>query len=303
MLLLPNDILQRGLSLLQVNTNHRSIQSQNDYFRANYGSEPEVLAAIWNDLCNTPVQELEASLEEKDKTEKGLKFFFVAYYFLWNYTKNETTLATTFKIAKNYARGEPLWRWVRFIAALTAKKIKWDPLLDDPNSEVFIVTVDGTNFRTTEKKHPTLNKDPKMFDKKSNGAGVKYEVAIAVFRSKVVSILGPFPASVHDMTVFRMKLKDQIPCGKLAIADGGYESYLNGEDQKLSIPNTYDSKALANFKTRARLRQETFNGRLKTFACLKQIFRHSIDKHKLAFEAVCVTVQYQMDNGAPLFDV
>ena len=70
-----------------------------------------------------------------------------------------------------------------------------------------------------------------------------------------------------------------------------------------ATPNTFDSKKLQNFKSRARLRQETFNGRLKYFSVLSETFRHSIAKHKLAFEAICVIVQYQMDNGSPIFDV
>ena len=28
-----------------------------------------------------------------------------------------------------------------------------------------------------------------------------------------------------------------------------------------------------------------------------------MDKHKICFEAVCVIVQFQLENGSPLFDV
>jgi hypothetical protein len=48
---------------------------------------------------------------------------------------------------------------------------------------------------------------------------------------------------------------------------------------------------------------ETFNSRLKNFHCLDDRFRHGIDKHKICFEAICVIVQYQLENGSPLFDV
>ena len=75
------------------------------------------------------------------------------------------------------------------------------------------------------------------------------------------------------------------------------------DEKMLALPNHRDSKDLYNFKSRARLRQETFNGRLKFFDVLNQTFRHGFDKHKLAMEAVCVIVQYQMDNGRPIFDV
>jgi hypothetical protein len=62
------------------------------------------------------------------------------------------------------------------------------------------------------------------------------------------------------------------------------------------------SKELEKFKRRARLRHETFNGRLKCFGSLSaQTFRHGIDMHKFVFEANIVTVQYQVDNGSPIF--
>ena len=73
--------------------------------------------------------------------------------------------------------------------------------------------------------------------------------------------------------------------------------------KELSLPNTFDAKTLNNFKSRARLRHETFNGRLKSFAILSETFRHGFDKHKFVFEAIAVTVQYQIENGSPLFDV
>ena len=45
----------------------------------------------------------------------------------------------------------------------------------------------------------------------------------------------------------------------------------------------------------------TFNGRLKIFASLANTFRHGAAKHKFVFEAIVTIVQYQMDNGSPIF--
>ena len=56
-------------------------------------------------------------------------------------------------------------------------------------------------------------------------------------------------------------------------------------------------------QSRARARHETFNGRIKNFGCLDDRFRHGMEKHKICFEAVCVIVQYQLENGSPLFDI
>jgi hypothetical protein len=73
------------------------------------------------------------------------------------------------------------------------------------------------------------------------------------------------------------------------------------EHERLALPNPIDNPVLANFKARARARHESFNGRLKFFESLNKTFCHNSDNHVHIFEAVCVIVQYQMDNGAELF--
>jgi hypothetical protein len=110
---------------------------------------------------------------------------------------------------------------------------------------------------------------------------------------------GPYKASVHDITIFRDGLMAKIPRGKKVNADKGYR----GEKAIISTPNSHDPPDLRQFKSRARARHETFNARIKNFSCLDVRFRHGIDNHKICFEAVCVIVQYQLENGSPLFDV
>jgi hypothetical protein len=131
---------------------------------------------------------------------------------------------------------------------------------------------------------------------KFNHGAVKYEISMSVFQPQCVWISGPHRGGKRDITIFREGLKQKIKPGGKAIIDRGYVSSRRDE-QMLSQPDTCDSKALNNFKSRARLRQETFNGRLKFFDALSQTFWHHVDKHKLVLEAVCVIVQYQMDNG------
>lgn len=71
----------------------------------------------------------------------------------------------------------------------------------------------------------------------------------------------------------------------------------------ISTHNEFDSKEFAYFKERVKARHETFNQRLKNFDCLSTKFRHGIDNHKEAFEAVCVIVMYEIENGgSSLFD-
>jgi hypothetical protein len=135
-----------------------------------------------------------------------------------------------------------------------------------------------------------------------------YEIILSLTSSKVLSINGPFPAGVPDMSVFRSDdgIMNKIPPERRLIADRGY----NGCDEKLSVPNDHDTLRASKFKGRARSRHETFNGRLKEFNILNQSYRHSpkkvdvdtYDDHKTLFESVCILVQYDL-KYVPLFEM
>ena len=103
------------------------------------------------------------------------------------------------------------------------------------------------------------------------------------------------------MTIMREVLLDKVCVGKLVIADRGYRTSRLGEMEKMATPNDLDDRLVANFKSRQRARHETFNGRLKQFRCLSDTFRHGMAKHQWATEAVAVTIQFQINNGLPLF--
>jgi hypothetical protein len=159
--------------------------------------------------------------------------------------------------------------------------------------------VDGAHFDVHEPTHPTMSKNPAYYSHKYNKAAVDYEIAISVYTQQVVWISGPYPAATHDITIYRNDLMAKIPPGKRVIADKGYI----GEPETVSAPNSHDAPALRKFKGRARARQETFNARMKTFGCMATTFRNKLFRQKIAFEAVCVICQYQLENGSPLFDV
>ena len=108
---------------------------------------------------------------------------------------------------------------------------------------------------------------------------------------------------MHDLTIFREPggLADKIPEDKLAVVDRGYKDPTNSS---VSLPNTTDPPELNSFKTRARLRHETFNGRLKKFRILDATFEHTpLGKQEIALQAVATLVQHQIDQGWPLYDV
>ena len=107
----------------------------------------------------------------------------------------------------------------------------------------------------------------------------------------------------YDKTIFVEKgLKDKIPLGKKVISVRVYGAQATPENHiKLSLPNPMDDLEVANFKARVRSHHESFNGRLKFYKSLSDTYHHTPDNHVDVFEAICVTVQYQMDNGAEIF--
>jgi hypothetical protein len=145
------------------------------------------------------------------------------------------------------------------------------------------------------------------YSKKFNKAGLTYEIAVALYSSKIVWVNGPFPAGQNDIRVFRKPngLKTKLQRGHPAIADEGYR----GEPDFISIRNPYDAPDVKYFKGRAKARHETVNSRLKAFGILSQPFRTNgghhgrMERHKAAFEACLVIIQYELDNGSNLFRV
>jgi hypothetical protein len=74
---------------------------------------------------------------------------------------------------------------------------------------------------------------------------------------------------------------------KLGIADSAYASY-----KKLMLYGGDDLEELAKFK-----------GRLCKFQIINGTFRHTEEKQHIAFLAVAVLVQYELDETATLLDV
>ena len=170
-------------------------------------------------------------------------------------------------------------------------------------SGLFFISVDGTDCKCNEPAHPDYPVDSKMKSEKFNKAGWKYEVAMLVHEPKIVWICGPHKASKHDMTTFREKLKgmlQELP-GSMASVDLGYRTQEVDEEGLLSWPNSVDGLDAREHKSRIRCRMESLFGRMKNFRILKDTFRFTKHQHEIAFTAVAVTIQYQMDNGSPVY--
>lgn len=308
-------VLTHGLDLLGIvfraSTRFKTRVAE---FKAHYGSPPSVLATVWCDLVTTGIEE--ARLDDADNCEEGLTRFLIANFFLTHYPKCSRDTAQKFRMYYKDVEGDNIWRWVAKIAALKSEKIFWHESMSDPHGPKFPLTVDGKDQQRWEVKHSKLNKDRRYYSHKFDGCALKWEIGVAVHIPQIVHLAGPFRGGKHDSSIYkgeedecdkelRLKLgvlekyeslESKIPDGKFGIADGCYEG-----GKKLALPCNGDSKELKKFKSRARCRHESVNGRMCKFNAIGHCFRHSIQKQKITFEAVAVLVQYHLDDGSPLF--
>lgn len=164
----------------------------------------------------------------------------------------------------------------------------------------FTISVDGVHCRFHELEDDELAKNPENYSHKFNGPGLAYELALSIFENKLVWMRGPFKPSKSDLGIYQGELKGMLPVDKRVVCDGGYR---DKNDPRLATPNSHDDPKLLSFKSRCRMRQESFNKRIKRFGCLRQDFRHSVDRHGDCFEAICVTCVYEMELISPMFDV
>ena len=297
-----DDMLFTGLKLLGV-SEHKIKRAKKrttnvHRYRAEYGADPAVHAQLWEDLQK--VTDLRAKI---DTSKCDVDMYLMAMNFLARY-KSETCQGNLFNRSENTIRK---WRWyfVNKIAAMKPTTIVWPAAWSTTNPNLdtavptILLTVDGVHFHAKEPKHDLYSKNSKYYSHKFATSALNYEIAIDVNVSKVVHVAGPFPASKHDITIFRGELKDKMPDGKLCIGDKGYR----GEADKIMTPNAHDVLDVRNFKGRARARHETFNKRMKNYCVMDDRFIHGEVLHKTCFDCVLVLCQYQMDMGEPLFDV
>ena len=267
-----------------------------------YGSDSIALAALWNEMQTTAIPE--ARIE--NATEKVLNYFLATHHWLKEYS-SYNNLA---KISK--AIGGPdtckAWTWamVEKIAALKAAKIRWPDEFDDVNSIVYLYSVDGVHFRKQEEYHEEMSKNPKWYSHKGGGPGIMYEVAMHIWDCAIVWISGGHQASRHDKTVYTEPggLCERTHPDKKGVGDRGYRTIKGAPRLPVCTPNSHNAEEVREFQGRARARQESFFGRCNNFKILKEEFRFpGLEKHGTVFDAICVILTFQFENGSPLFDV
>ena len=153
--------------------------------------------------------------------------------------------------------------------------------------------MDGTDFKVQE--HGPLFSSHK-YSKKS---ALRYEVALCILTGDIVWINGPFPASYHDMPIFRSSLMSHLEENERVEADDGYvgEAPRHVKCPKC-ISNPVETEAM---QQRIRNREETVNNRFKNWGVLRQRFQHALPEHGDMFRSVGVLTQVSIDNGENLF--
>ena len=143
-------------------------------------------------------------------------------------------------------------------------------------------------------------RDKSLFSHKFNGAGWRYEVAVAVGSGHIVSIVGPFKAgAANDLAIYRQVTKKFLVKGGKVLADRGYrgdETVLTNYDDGIShVEKAIRGRLLAN--------HERVNGQLKKWACLNvKRFRHNAETHSDFLHAVAVMTQLRFTAKRGLFD-
>jgi hypothetical protein len=293
--LTEEEVLCKGLECVhfEKNRQQRVQRSRNiERFRCNYGVSPLAISKV--------IIDLQTLLDEVHRIKKfDIHYLFLTLFWFRSYLKYPQ-IEGPWKVCPQTI-GEKIIIYAEAIQRLKKHKVKWFEDGDYDDEEIFLVSVDGIHCRTFE-----VRKDPgkKWYSHKSHGAGLAYELAIAIRSDRLVWMNGPFYASKSDITIFRYgdgdennpgpNLRDMLPEGKRAVADSGYR----GEDgKKCSITRQGDSDEVKEFKARAKSRQEVFNSKVKAFVCTATEFRHGKEIHATAFESVCILLQYDMENG------
>jgi DDE superfamily endonuclease len=303
LILTPEEIMMKGLELVgwprERIMKRKSEETNIDQYTGLYGVEPCVMAQLVEDLQTTEIATARIDNINIDKLHW-------AVHFLYRYP-TETENESTWKKCANTIR-EACWYYVDKIRNLKAAKIVWPQFQD---SDIWVLSVDGTHLVTLEPGSSEFPKDTSYFSFKHHAAGFNYEIGIDLFRSKCIWLSGPHKAGEYnDAKIYKnFGLHDKLKLlGKKAIADEGYRGFTS----TISTHNGLDSQPVREFKTRARQRHEAYNGMLKQFQVLSDRFRcktnvnesfTAAEKLQMCFEAVNVLVQYKMELTGPLFDI
>jgi hypothetical protein len=157
------------------------------------------------------------------------------------------------------------------------------------------ISVDGTDCPINE---PTPFSS-RWYSHKFKGAGVRYEIGIAIQSGYIVWKNGPYPCGTYpDLTIARHKLVHELLPGEKYIADRGYRDGGIYADTPTGFNN--DGQRM---RSCVRARHETINARIKKYKILSTRFRNQIKYHYMVFHSVCNIIQLEILEGETLYSV
>jgi len=158
---------------------------------------------------------------------------------------------------------------------------------------------DGVDFKVFNKRNPMAETkpewrqypfDPSYNSHKFKSAGLRYGISTCIQTGEIVSCHGPFKAGKWaDITIYRKHVKPMLLPGEMVEGDAGYHA-----DSTIRGPSDFCCTSEKSAKKKVAGRHETINGRLETFRCLRNQFRHSHHEHKYYFYTAAVTTQLML---------
>ena len=181
-----------------------------------------------------------------------------------------------------------------------SSQIDFEKRKDDDVLNDCLMSVDGTDFRIYQQGR-AVKGNAFGSHKYAGKSALWYELGICIRTGHLVWIQGPYPAGKYnDIAIFNKVLVNFLDPYERVEADSGYR----GHPRYIKCPeNGANPPENLAMQARVRSRHETFNGRLKNWGILSQVFRHDIFLHGPVFRACAVLTQLMVENGEPLFAV
>ena len=188
----------------------------------------------------------------------------------------------------------PLTHRLLSIASCSSFQIKLDDRYNEDWMFDATLYVDCIDFMIEE---PDA-RDKWWYSHKSNGPGLRYEVATSIQTGLISWASGPWRAGLwHEQEIFKNGLDMELEEGEPVHADRGYSAGAQNEDGEVifitpNSPGMTEKASIAHGRLHGR--HEGVNGKLKRFSVLENRFRHNLDRHGECFFAVVTLVQLEM---------
>jgi hypothetical protein len=177
---------------------------------------------------------------------------------------------------------------------LFSLQIIWENRFKKDGGNDCLISVDGTDFRIAEQ-------GKLFYSHKFKKSGLRYEVALCIATGDIVWVNGPYECGMWpDISIFRDSLMSHLCLNERCEVDDGY---IGEHPRYCKCPKGFANPEETLFmQQRVRNRQETVNKRFKDWGLLKQVYRHAISSHGVAFRAIAVITQLAINSGEALFE-